>query len=177
MLSALDTLKTTRRRLHRFGWLVEECNRYQLGSEDERDRARSSEIERDRYQLGSEDERSAAQDANLDRSRSISRAPNSELDDPNLAGGRAHSRMASSFVSSEDGEGGKLFEGASRAEVRSHVIECILMLINAIVGFPDELRHRVQLRAEFIRVQLLDVLGALHRERQVRSPLIVLDCP
>ena len=74
--------------------------------------------------------------------------------------------MVTSFVSSEDGEGGKLFDGASRAEVRSHVIECILMLINAIVGFPDELRHRVQLRAEFIRLQLLDVLGALHRERQ-----------
>ncbi|KOO33662.1 hypothetical protein Ctob_014737, partial [Chrysochromulina tobinii] len=75
--------------------------------------------------------------------------------------------MATSFVSSEDGEGGKLFDGASMAEVRSHVIECILMLINALVGFPDELRHRVQLRAEFIRLQLLDVLGALHRERQV----------
>ena len=161
MLSALDTLKTTRRRLHRFGWLVEECNRYQLGSEDER---------------------SAAQDANLDRSRSISRAPNSEPDDPklagdpNLAGGRAHSRMASSFVSSEDGEGGKLFEGASRAEVRSHVIECILMLINAIVGFPDELRHRVQLRAEFIRVQLLDVLGALHRVRQLIAADALSEC-
>jgi hypothetical protein len=149
VLSALDTLKRTRRRLHRFGWLVEECNRYQLGSEDER---------------------SAAQDANLDQSRSISRLPNS--DDPNLAIGRRRSRMVTSFVSSEDGEGGKLFDGASMAEVRSHVIECILMLINAIVGFPDELRHRVQLRAEFIRLQLLDVLGALHRERQVRSPLI-----
>ena len=84
--------------------------------------------------------------------------------------------MTTSFVSSEDGEGGKLFDGASMSEVRSHVIECILMLINAIVGFPDELRHRVQLRAEFIRLQLLDVLGALHRERQVRSPLIALDC-
>ena len=156
MLSALDTLKRTRRRLHRFGWLVEECNRYQLGSEDER---------------------SAAQDANLDQSRSISRLPNS--DDPNLAIGRRRSRMVTSFVSSEDGEGGKLFDGASMAsswaEVRSHVIECILMLINALVGYPDELRHRVQLRAEFIRLQLLDVLGALHRERQVRSPLIALD--
>jgi hypothetical protein len=83
--------------------------------------------------------------------------------------------MVTSFVSSEDGEGGKLFDGASMAEVRSHVIECILMLINALVGYPDELRHRVQLRAEFIRLQLLDVLGALHRERQVRSPLIALD--
>ena len=86
--------------------------------------------------------------------------------------GRRRSRVATSFVSSEDGEGGKLFDVTSMSEVRSHVIECILMLINAIVGFPDELRHRVQLRAEFVRLQLLDVLGALHRERQVRSPLI-----
>ena len=30
MLQALDDLKKTRRRLHRFGWLVEQCNRFQL---------------------------------------------------------------------------------------------------------------------------------------------------
>ena len=30
VLQALDDLKRTRRRIHRFGWLVEQCNRYQL---------------------------------------------------------------------------------------------------------------------------------------------------
>ena len=47
------------------------------------------------------------------------------------------------------------------------VIECILMLVNALVGFPEELKVRVKLRAEFIRLQLLDILAALHRERHV----------
>ena len=51
--------------------------------------------------------------------------------------------------------------------VHAHVIECILMLINAIVGFPEELKVRVKLRAELVRLQLLDVLAALHRERHV----------
>ena len=36
---------------------------------------------------------------------------------------------------------------------------CILMLLNAIVGFPEELKARLKLRAELIRLQLLDVLA------------------
>jgi len=54
-----------------------------------------------------------------------------------------------------------------QAVLHAHVIENILMLINAIVGFPPDLKERVTLRAEFIRLQLLDVLSALHRERHV----------
>ena len=41
------------------------------------------------------------------------------------------------------------------------------MLINAVVGYPEDLKARVKLRAEFIRLQLLDVLAALHSQRNV----------
>ena len=51
--------------------------------------------------------------------------------------------------------------------MHAQVIEAILMLINAIVGFPDDLKARVKLRAELVRLQVLDVLAALHRERHV----------
>ena len=61
------------------------------------------------------------------------------------------------------------------------VISCCLILVNAIVsyrfneepggddkkGATDDLKRRLKLRAEFIRLQMLDVLSALHREKHV----------
>ena len=46
-------------------------------------------------------------------------------------------------------------------------VSCCLILINAIIGFPDSLVDRVKLRSEFIRLSLLDVLQQLHREKHV----------
>ena len=39
--------------------------------------------------------------------------------------------------------------------------------MNAIIGFPDELKTRVKLRSEFIRLSFLQVLEALNKERHV----------
>ena len=129
VLQALDDLKRTRRRLHRFGWLVEQCNRFQLdpgGAEEE------------------------------------------SVEAPF---GPRKSMMPGRGRGGGGGGGGGDELGKSSADdalsVHAHVIECILMLINAIVGFPDDLKVRVKLRAELIRLQLLDVLAALHRERHV----------
>ena len=41
------------------------------------------------------------------------------------------------------------------------------MLVNAIIGFSDEVTDRVRLRQEFLRLHLLDHLVALHREKHV----------
>ena len=41
------------------------------------------------------------------------------------------------------------------------------MLVNAVVGVPEELKVRVRLRSEFIRLQLLDILASLHRTPHV----------
>ena len=42
VLTALDSLKHTRRRLHRFGWLVEACNRYQQSEDGDDERGRGA---------------------------------------------------------------------------------------------------------------------------------------
>ena len=121
VLAALDHLKRTRRKLARFGWLVESCN-------------------------------SAAYDDEL--------LPGS-VEEAEVMGSRARATTRHGF-----GGGG----GGGGAEARAaqvQVISCCLILVNAVIGFPDELRARVKLRSEFIRLQLLDVLAALHRERHV----------
>eukprot|EP00966_Prymnesium_polylepis_P159709 3690847-Prymnesium_polylepis.1 len=41
------------------------------------------------------------------------------------------------------------------------VLVCVLMLINAIIGSPEELRERLQLRNEFIELGLLEVIAPL----------------
>jgi len=40
----------------------------------------------------------------------------------------------------------------------------VLVLVNALIGSPQELRQRVGLRGEFLRLQFLSVLSYLHRQ-------------
>ena len=130
VLSALDDLKRTRRRLHRFGWLVEACNRMQ-------------KVDAGGVALAKGD--ADAEGAGKGRRSSMS------LPQPGADGAPGEEEEA----------------GGSLLDISSHVIECILMLINAVVGFPEDLRERVKLRAELIRLQLLDILAALHKERHI----------
>ena len=122
VLAALDALKKTRRRLHRFGWLVEACNRYQQSEED-----RAAQ-ERD----GGGEGRNRVDSVMTTRGRGRSNAARGDG-----SGGRDRGETYASDMFDDD-EG--TFAGASTADVHAHVIECILMLINAVVGFPEELK-------------------------------------
>jgi transcriptional regulator of nitric oxide reductase len=47
------------------------------------------------------------------------------------------------------------------------VASAALILMNAIIGFSDEIHTRVKLRSELMRHSLLEILVALHREKHV----------
>ena len=118
VLESLDHLKKTRRRMHRFGWLVEACNQ----GADDADAGDDLTFE-DRAVTG------------IQRKK-----------DPN-----------------NDPEDSKSAQRAAAVQV----VSCCLILINAVIGFPENLTDRVKLRSEFIRLSLLDVLQQLHREKHV----------
>ena len=117
---ALEHLKKVRRKLARFGWLVEACNHYQFEDEGADDAA---DFEMQRTVTG------------------ISKAR------PNAGDTKENAQ--------------------ARRDAQVQVVSCSLILINAIIGFPEELKERVKLRGEFIRLSLLDVLSSLHREKNV----------
>ena len=131
MLDSLDALKKTRRRMHRFGWLVEACNHCQEDEEQEAAKADEDDFDLARAKTG------------------IRRRPLKG----NSAGG---------------GGGGDPEDTRALQRVKMvEMVSCCLILINAIIGFPESLVDRVRLRSEFIRLHLLDVLQQLHREKHV----------
>ena len=129
VLDSLDALKKTRRRMHRFGWLVEACNH--------------DPVDEDQDEKGDDDD--------FDLSRATTGIRRRKPDGGGGGGG-----------------GGGVDPDRALHRVKGvEMVSCCLILINAIIGFPESLVARVRLRSEFIRLSLLDVLQQLHREKHV----------
>jgi len=122
VLAALELARSGRRRLNRFGWLV--------------DLAAAGTFEQEA------EEEAGIEDEDDDFMRSISlRKPK--------AGRQSGHHPAESMP--------------DRA-ARMGLICDVLVLVNALIGSPQELRQRVGLRGEFLRLQFLSVLSYLHRQ-------------
>lgn len=55
----------------------------------------------------------------------------------------------------------------AKREAQTEVVTSCLILINSIISHPDVLRERVQLRGEFLRLNLVEVMQELHLERRI----------
>ena len=147
VLTALNDLKRTRRRLHRFAWLVEACNRCAHMCHEHASLHGAMEGACIRHAPTSLIAHHPLSRFHLDDSITDAGVHAvAELAGDDEDGGDASTREATANSADSD----------TLAAVHVHVIECILMLINAIVDYPEDLKERCKLRAEFIRLQVSD---------------------
>ena len=166
VIASLEHLQKTRRRMggtaKRFFWLVETCNTYQFDDEDGPD----------------------GDSSRRGRGDSIDEAESPFTRTQTMFGGGGDIMRTQTGIPGRGGRPRALTgSNANRSSWAEQlkVISCCLILVNAIVsyrfneepggddkkGATDDLKRRLKLRAEFIRLQMLDVLSALHREKHV----------